>query len=281
MQHQSKTTIIETARPLSDLEKAIVELERRAATTAPVTIATGTLVPRTQLAVMPEAFNVRGERLDEYHLHQLGRALVSKGDLAPILVLAVGDRLIVVDGHHRLEAYRRAKRAEVPIEGFVGSPREAMLEAVERNTAAILPMDNRQRQNLAWRLTNAAFTLKQVSRGTGISRAQVSIMRKVMKSLGDDAGGHATWNDARRAADGRQPFDLSDDEREAALQAHMQTLADRMQKTFGNRLVRNPEIAAGALAIYCGRMLREVVRFLHDHLPDNGESLFEDEASEF
>jgi hypothetical protein len=62
------------------------------------------------------------------------------------------------------------------------------------------------------------------------------------------------------------------------MEAWKQSLADRMRRAFSNRLTKQPEITAGALAIHLGRRLPEVVRELMTYLPDED---FEDGAFEF
>jgi ParB-like chromosome segregation protein Spo0J len=276
MHHTNTNTTTAAAHQVSEMERAIIRLEQQA-THAEAFGPTPERVLLSALTRAPEAFNVRGEPLVEYQLHHLGRALAVQGDLTPILVLPIGRSLLIVDGHHRAEAYRRAKREAIPVEVFNGSVREAVLEAAARNTRTVLPMDNRQRQDLAWRLVNCDFTLNQITRATGIARSQVGIMRKVKRALGNDAAGRS-WGEARNLANGREPIEYTHDEREEMMSTWQQNLADRFRRAFGNRLAKQPAITAGALAIYLGRSLPEVVRELHQHLT---EDPFEDEEYEF
>lgn len=170
-----------------------------------------------------------------------------------------------------------AKRPDIPVEVFLGSVREAVLEAAQRNTVATLQMDNRQRQDCAWRLVNSDFTLKQIERASGVSRAQLGVMRKVRKSLGDDAAHFTDWWRAKRSADGRVSQHLTDDEADAMMQALAAILTDRIGKAVGNKLATNPEIGAMAIATLVGRKLPDLVLFLKRHLSDDGLRYIDDE----
>ncbi len=257
---------------LSDLDRSISRLEAEQTDFHP-TAFDRTRLPLAELTLLPDVFGARGPKLNEYHLGQLGRALAQRRDLDPVLVVAIGPRTVVVDGYHRVEAYDRDKRGEVPVSYFNGTVREALLEAASRNSRAVLQMSNGQRQDLAWQLVNANFTLKQVTNSTGISRAQVGIMRRAKKALGDDAAEEQTWYGARRRAEGKELVEWNDEELRVMLEARMQAVADKMRRAFSNKLATQPEIFAGATAIFMGRNTREVVHFLHEHLPDDDRDL--------
>lgn len=260
----------------SALSEAIAKLERDRGPDVP-SAAHPQLIPVSAIELELDAFNVRGQALDEHHLGQLSRALAVVSDLAPILVVACGDRYILVDGHHRLAAYSLAKRASIPVQVFTGSIRAAVLEATLRNTAATLQMDNRQRQDCGWRLVNADFTIKEIIAAAGVSRAQVSVMRKARKALGEDAAEYVDWWRAKRAAEGREMEPLTDDEHDAMLAALAASLAERIGKATGNKLATNPEVGARALAVLVGRKLPDLVLFLKRYLTEDGLRYIEEE----
>ena len=60
---------------------------------------------------------------DVAHIRELARTISDKQKpLDRLLVTAIGQRFYVIDGHHRLEAYRLAKwRREIPVEQFRGN----------------------------------------------------------------------------------------------------------------------------------------------------------------
>lgn len=262
------TTIDDTAlqAATSELEAAIISLEEAPAL-ATTAAAIPTRLPLTSIGLLPEAFNVRGQHLSEQHLGQLVRSLSSVPDLTPVLVLPTYATYYLVDGHHRLEAYHLAKRFDVPVEVYGGSARQAVLEATSRNTRAALQMDNAQRQDCAWRLVNAGFMHDDVAAASGISRPQVTIMRRVKRHLGDAAVEVTSWRNAMRQAKGAA-VELTPDELETMLAAQAQDYADRMSKMYGTKLVRNTEVAALALALHFGRNLDSLVGSLMHHLSE-------------
>ncbi|TIM73751.1 MAG: hypothetical protein E5Y60_11415 [Mesorhizobium sp.] len=104
------------------------------------------------ITLMPELFQPR-DGISEKHLADLTKAIKNFGELDPLTVIVVSKRTILIDGHHRVEAYRRVwSDREVPIRYFEGSPSEAVLAASEANSAVKLPMESRERQNRAWKL---------------------------------------------------------------------------------------------------------------------------------
>jgi ParB-like chromosome segregation protein Spo0J len=261
----------------SDLDRAISQLEEERHDCA--STCDRTHVGLHELTLLPDVFSVRGERLNEYHLNLLGRALAQRGDLDPILVATIGARLVVVDGHHRFEAYRRSKAKRIPVVVFNGTVREAVLEANALNTKSILLITNGQRQDLAWRLVNANFTISQVTTSTGISRPQVGIMRRAKRALGDDAVDQKSWGAARRLADGRGLMEYSEEEAEARLEAYKQAVADKLRRALSGRMADKPEVFAGAIALFSGRRLGEVVGHLCGYLGE--QELDELHGSEF
>ncbi|MCK7616067.1 hypothetical protein [Roseibium sediminicola] len=180
-----------------------------------------------------------------------------------------------------LEAYRRSKdRTDIPVTVFQGSVDEAVLTAAKANTQSVLPMDNRQRQNLAWRLAlTSKFSKQQIKAYAGISDGQVATMRRIKKALGDDAYEHESWWAARRAAEGKPIVTLSEDEMEEWMDEKAQRWADRLAKHFSTKMAQNPVIAARALERHFGRKLPELCRELDKLAPldDLAEDEYEPE----
>ena len=234
-----------------------------------------------EITLLPVAFNVRCEEsLAEHHLTTLSKLLKSTQDLDQVTVMVIGSRFILIDGHHRHEAYRRSPdRRDIPVRYFEGTPEEAVLEAARANTRAVLPMDNGQRQDLAWRLTlSGLYSKRQIAEASGVSHAQVAIMRKVVKTLGEQAHDFDKWWQARRAADGKCDEDMTEEDREMWIEEQAQAYADRLAREFSTKLARNPEIAARALEHYFGRKLPDLLKELLDR---TGEVLDDDEEDEF
>jgi hypothetical protein len=152
---------------------------------------------------------------------------------------------------------------------FDGTLEDAVLEAGRANSKAKLPMNNRDRQNYAWRLVlMGSFSKRAIMDAAAISEGQVSVMRRVKRAL-ENAAYHApTWWQAQRAAQGIVWQGIDDDEREPRLEEQAQDYADRLSKTFGSKLAGNTEVAARALSIHFGRRLPNLAGDLNAYLED-------------
>lgn len=238
-----------------------------------------TTLPIAAIEVAENLFQPRA--IAEWHLTGLVAAVKSKRTLPPLLVYRVGKRAFLLDGHHRLEAYRRARVDDpVPVEFFQGSPAEAVLAARKANSEPKLPMSVTERHDDAWRLVKLGRHSKSEIQGAAnISHGSVAAMRVALSALGqEEAEGCRTWREAREKAKGKEGWTaLNDDERQARLDALAEDWTRRLGKTFGTKLSGNPEVAANALAGYFGRRLPEIMRHLRDHI---GRDEWDAEADE-
>ncbi len=227
-------------------------------------------LPVEAIAVKPELFQPRG--VSEKHISDLVKAIKAVGDLEAVIVLPAKPKPILIDGHHRIEAYKQAGRTEaIPVVYFEGTPQDAVLEAGQANSKAKLPMVNAERQDYAWRLVLLGhYSKAQIARAAGIAPSQVANMRKVWKLLGREAFDLDSWFRARRKAQG-QTDDLNEAEREEWMQQQAARYADAMAKAFSTRLADRPQIAAMALAHYFGRRLPLVYTELAQYVPDDDE----------
>ena len=212
-------------------------------------------LPIDDIIECPEAFNVRGEDPAEHHLTELKRALERMTDLDPVLILPCGNSFVLIDGHHRLEAYRRdEERTDIPVRYFEGSVENAVLEAARINAKAVLPLNNQQRQNLAWRLVlTKRYSKAQLVEAAAVSYGQISNMRKVMKALNNDANTFDSWWKAQQAAAGKLREQDEDFDQDAWLREQVAIHVDRMSKAHGTKLSSNPSLLALVLVDYCGR----------------------------
>jgi len=206
----------------------------------------------------PDLFQPRP--IAERHISELIRAIGVAGKLDAVTVIQVGAHAVLIEGHHRMAAYRRAGIVEgIPVAYFAGGLEAAVLESGRANSKAKLSMTNEDRQNCAWRWVQLGIhSISQIATSSGVSVRQVSTMRKVLKHLGEDAAAQETWWKAQRAFNGIEASAWSDDEVEERIEAQAQKYADRLYGEFGNKFATNPEIAARALNIYLGRKLGEV-----------------------
>lgn len=216
----------------------------------------------------PGLFQARGGQLYEPHLSDLASAIGREGMLTPVDVIQIGPQAVLIEGHHRMEAYRRAGITEgIPVVYFKGTVEDAVAESGRANTRAKLPMPLRERNDYAWKLVKLGrHKIKETATAANISERQVAIMRKVAKALGDGAFGYERWMPALQASKGIAPLTWEPDEIEARKEAQAQEYAERLSKTFYTKLTNNPEIAARALALHFGDKLGEVWRELEGYV---------------
>jgi ParB-like chromosome segregation protein Spo0J len=217
-------------------------------------------LPLDEIEVVEAVFQPRAGFSKE-HAGQLTKALREMGELDPILVIQLGERPVVIDGHHRLKAYRMAGRTAIPAVYFAGTLLEAVERAGAENTKTRLPMSPQERQDYAWRLTTmmgAELSIARVGRAAGVSESQVSNMRKAMRILGPRAAQFPAWWQARQAADGG-PVEMDETQRKAWIDAKAESYADRLYREFGTKLTSNREIAALALSLHFREKLSDLV----------------------
>lgn len=211
--------------------------------------------------------------LSEYHIGQLTRALVITEGLSPVLVLHRGGRVFLIDGRHRKAAYERLGRGEgIPVVQFKGSPAEAILEGQRLNGINTLMMSPDERMDGGWKLVKLGrFTTKEIMTAAGVSRAQVSIMRRALRDLGQDADDHTCWKKALKAYQGKPTTDFSEEEIDTMLDIQAARVADLMARKLGMRPADKPELLARALEIYTGRRLPALMRELQERNGGAGE----------
>ncbi|EPY01628.1 ParB/RepB/Spo0J family partition protein [Magnetospirillum fulvum] len=234
-------------------------------------------LPLSAISLMPDLFQPRG--MAENHISELTRVVKSGRVLDPVTVVQVGADTILIDGHHRFEAYRLAGLVTlVPVQYFAGTVDEAVLEAGKANSRAKLSMSVQERMDYAWRLVRmGCFSKAKIADAAVVSDGQVAEMRRVMKVLGDEAFDCDVWLEARKLADGKAGMMPTDEEIEQRLELQAAIYADRMAKVFSTKLATNPALAARAFDMYFGRKLPDLAEHLREYLPDvEGEDADDD-----
>jgi hypothetical protein len=187
----------------------------------------------------------------EEHILNMANAVVdSSKPLEAILVFPAGDKFYVMDGHHRLAAYDTARwSGAIPATAFVGTLREAYLEALRLNSRNKLPMTKGDKQEAAWRLVKLGLSRAQINQWTTVSTSNISTMKAKLIKLKD--GGRTTteleamtWVQARGTWEPEdREFDVDDwKERKA------NKIVEALQNAnIGFMLREQPEITAMAL----------------------------------
>ncbi|MEP2891265.1 hypothetical protein [Tateyamaria sp.] len=149
------------------------------------------------LETVPEVFQVRHElvsmtRFGE-QVGELFKRIRQGKKLDPMTVWWSGERWIVIEGHHRLTAYREHARETHTPEGkyrvdvavFKGTPKEAEKKAGDDNTKARNQMTSAEIQEWTWRLlvTGTETSPTALVELTSVSRQQVYRMVDAIKAL--------------------------------------------------------------------------------------------------
>ena len=188
------------------------------------------------------------------HVAQLRKPLLNpKKDLDPIVIAWAKDETtatntgyswVVVDGHHRLQAYRTTKgRETIPAILFDGSPIQVVLRAISGNNRDKLAMTPKEKLSTGWSIFVAMAGKKRQSvtvQELGISRGSVQNFRKQFRliaadiasgELEDKSIGEFEWPEARNYPDtyGRV-WEEADNE------AYIAVVAEKLFKAFGHTL---------------------------------------------
>lgn len=205
-----------------------------------------------------------------FHVEALARSLQHAADLLPALVMRRGGRFFLIDGRHRKEAYGLARRADgMPVQEFLGTPAEAVLEGQKRNQQHTLALTNDERMDGAWKLVKldasgqCRFTLPEIMSSVGISRGQVTFMRRVLREL-EHPHQHSRWRSAQRAHKNTPEPNYTDEDIEEMRDAQAREYSDKIVRVIGTRLSDNPEVLARVIENYSGRRLQAVMRLLRE-----------------
>jgi ParB-like chromosome segregation protein Spo0J len=218
-----------------------------------------------------------GNFSDDYdHVRALRDAIGTKENpkkLDPVLIWWAGFGWVVVDGHHRLQAYKDAGLEDFSIDVVRASCDldEARARSVSENSKNRLIMERDDKLNSAWKLVlTSKLSRPQIAISCGVGLGTVDNMRKKEKeiaarrgALGPDQGQERTRLSVERLVTlrwkkvtgstvdelmGEEPQPMGMAEREARLQEQTERLGKDLKRVVGKDVpLRNPEVLARAL----------------------------------
>jgi ParB-like chromosome segregation protein Spo0J len=199
------------------------------------------------------------------HLRVLTQALQNSNEpLDPIQVYRKEDgRYYVIEGHHRIAAYRKARWAQpVPVTVFEGTLDQARLAALEANVKNKLALSDPEKSEAAWKLITKFKHLKlsksEIANRSGRSPSMVATMRKAERRLietGKDPK-TLTWTKAR--AVGLEKAELSAQE---WLEKKAQKIRDALLKAnIVRELSKFPDATALALWMLNPNLPKRLIR---------------------
>lgn len=241
-------------------------------------------LPVSTIKRRPEVFQHRRPSLgaSETHIRELADAARGQ-DLDPLTIWWDGKYWMLIDGHHRAQAYIQAGKGmhAVPVEVFAGSPGEALARAAKANTKAKLMMSASEKSTAAWRLVILVPGMSKSAQAVaaGVSERLVALMRNAkaaLQSQGRDLSGLAdmTWENARRAARGELLDDWSPEEEEK----RVEKMALALRKALGATAERQPGIFWQAVEVYSPQLARAIADDFAQRRDEGSED--EDEAED-
>ena len=144
-------------------------------------------ITRVETVFQPRTF-VENDYEQEQHLRALTEALKRKPRgskwLDPVVIKEIDHYWVCIDGHHRLDAYAKAKIEFVHVDIFLGTVDEAVVFAGEENNKAKRNLSQQDRLEFAWRLTTTGIGSKgEVIARSGVSDGTVAKMRRMCREL--------------------------------------------------------------------------------------------------
>jgi hypothetical protein len=196
------------------------------------------------------------------------RALELGHALEPILVMRLGQKLYVVDGHHRLAAYVALGKTTVPVEYFKGNLRAAFLKSLDINIRDKLPMTRKDKFEAAFRLVKYkmqrgdVMTRKDISRRAFVSERLVYKMQSVL--LAHSEAFEWTWAEALgKSKNAEVDYNPGTEE---FRDEYARKLADQIMSKVGMNLIQNPDITAKALAMISDGLPRALIEEWNDEV---------------
>jgi ParB-like chromosome segregation protein Spo0J len=228
---------------------------------------------RSKIARMVSVFQPRqldGRHAeDEAHIAALVQAIGSKDRpkyLDPVVIWWGGDRWYVIDGHHRLDAYKRAEvQRNIPVVVFEGSLDEAMAQSAASNSKDRLVMRLDDKLNFAWRLVLISnLSKRKIVDACAVGNGTVGNMRTAKETLLENPEHNLeslvalSWRDAKDEAAGREK-DTSFSPEDAVKQ-RAQRIRLALYKSLGPQPFKDPEAFALALSDLDSRFPERLMR---------------------
>ncbi len=200
-----------------------------------------------------------------------------------VTVIPIGQRFFVIDGHHRLSAYRAAGwNKDIPVAVRPISLDEARKVALAMNLKGKLSLTMEDKQENAWRLTKSGETKQRTSDLTLVSTSNIGNMRKLLARLkaADHDVDNMTWRQARRAD--KAPD--NDFDRDAWVNEEAKSLSEKLLKSAGTKLVDNPEVLAEAIRMISPRLvtalISEWIDEAYEYVEEHREAIEEEKRIE-
>jgi hypothetical protein len=215
-----------------------------------------------------ETFQFRHVEVDQHHVDELATVLETGRPLDRLTLWTDPEtgELVVVDGHHRLAAYRQVEwRGKIPADIYSCGIEEARLMALRENGKTRLPLTKDERMDAAWALVclgSEVYSKRVIQENTGVGNGTVATMRRTLKALLElDPEGVPPrhWWQALATVKDREQREYTEEERDAMIEAKTAQLDDKIGKALGHMAANQIEAAC---AVVAKRLGRQGLRFL-------------------
>lgn len=237
----------------------------------------------TDIEMRPEVFQFRHVEVDERHVDALAGVLKGGNALDPLTLWKdpTSQRLVVVDGHHRVAAYKQAGwQKKVPVVVHSCSLEEARLLALQENGKTRLPLTNEERMDAAWSLVcldRPSYSKRTIVENTGVSDGTVAKMRRTHKELlGPERDGSLPdhWWQALAMLKGAEDREYTEEDRQAMIDAKAAQLDDKIGKALGHMAAHQIEAAC---AVVRDRLGRQGMKVLFELYADDIDLMIDDD----
>jgi hypothetical protein len=226
-----------------------------------------TELPIEEIEVVESVFQHRSGNAaaSHKHLETLSKSVRKQKSLRfdPVTVFWVGDGWVLVDGHHRYDAYQEAKVTEpIPVRVFSGSLDEAINEALRGNSRDKLSMNPREKSEAAWKLVvGTNLRVFQIVESSTRTKPTIIKMKKIKEELQEKCPGkdlaEISWVNAQRIHKGLDPLNSpgSDEWHNQKVQKNLKLFV----KTFGDTFRGQADILWEVLDLYDSRLLDDLL----------------------
>lgn len=214
------------------------------------------------ISMKPDVFQFRHFEVDPHHVDDLAGVLDTGNMLDPLTLWKDPETggLVVVDGHHRLAAYKQAGwRKKVPALVHRCGIEQARLMALRENGKTRLPLTKDERMDAAWALVCLSlpeYSRRVIRETTGVSDGTVATMRRTRDALvkrDPDGDLPRQWWQALATLKDKEQRDYTEDEREAMIEAKTAQLDEKIGSDLGFMAAKQVEAACAVVAKRLGR----------------------------
>lgn len=224
----------------------------------------------------------------EQHIDNLLRNIKHEADnrLDPITIWSTGMRWVIIDGHHRLGAYKlfseekgKAERAfKVPVQVFEGTLEEAYDHSAMANKKVSVALTRIQKSDASWRIVctdtdgNGGWVRSKAQRASMgfVNSSTIGRMRstynKLLKThwVKNIDPMDMSWIEAQERSQGKkEPREYSFDAQDRL----SDDWASRLGRDFGVALIANPEAFLMALGKYSPQLLEGIREMIKEDSP--------------